>query len=192
MASIIMLIALFVLGICHVTVADNGTIGFGLTMYQGLCCQACHDSLSSLCLSYTTFKNDDEISMKVSMSTGMAMKVMISDQYYATNMPWLQTMAYCIKQNCDADGCSAEKQAKCFSSQSVAGDLNPTFQDSLSALVPVAKLVEDAIWRNVTSLVNKNMHYATRLARLFRAVYYSRLDHSMRIVEKIPPGCDIM
>ncbi|TGO64720.1 hypothetical protein BCON_0006g00010 [Botryotinia convoluta] len=161
MAGTVIFVVLFVLGICHVTVADNGIIGFSLTMYQDICCQACHDFLSSLYLSCTTFENDDNSSMDMSMSTDMAMEVMTSDECYATNILWLQTMAYCIQQNCDADGYSTEKQAKYFSTQAVAGASSPTFQDSLPAVAPTVELTEDAIWLNVTSLVNKNTYYAT-------------------------------
>ncbi|ESZ95052.1 ferric reductase like transmembrane component [Sclerotinia borealis F-4128] len=147
--------------IYHVSATDYGIIGFGLSLYQDLCCQACHDSLSSLYLTCTTFENSDDTSMDMSMSSDMAMEIMTSDECYATNIPWLQTMAYCIQQNCDADGYSAEKQAKCFSTQAVAGAPKPTFQDSLPATAPTDELSEDALWLNVTSLVNSNTYYAT-------------------------------
>lgn len=97
MASTIMFIFLLVLGICHVAVADNGMIGFGLTMFQNLCCQACQDSLSALQLSCTAFGKDDVSSMDVSMPKITAMELMASDECHATNMPWLQTMACFIR-----------------------------------------------------------------------------------------------
>ena len=71
-------------------------------------------------------------------------------------------MAYCIQQNCDADGYSAEQQAKCFSKQAVAGASEPTFQDSLPVTAPTHELSEGAVWLNVTSLVKSNVYYNTR------------------------------
>lgn len=94
---------------------------------------------------------------------GMEMDMMgtTSEDCYATNIPWLQTMAYCIQQNCNTNGYSPEKQAKCFSTLAVAGASKPTFQDSLPATAPTVELSEDAMSLNVTSLVNKNTYYAT-------------------------------
>ena len=97
MASTIMFIFLLVLGICHVAVAGNGMIGFGLTMFQHLYCQACQDSLPALQLSYTAFGKDDISSMDVLMPKITAMELMASDECHATNMPWLQTMACFIR-----------------------------------------------------------------------------------------------
>lgn len=62
---------------------------------------------------------------------------------------------------CNADGYSVEKQASCFSIQAVAGASNPTFEESLPTTAPTVELAEDAIWLNVTSLVNGNTYYAT-------------------------------
>ncbi|KAI1848734.1 hypothetical protein JX265_005640 [Neoarthrinium moseri] len=86
---------------------------------------------------------------------------MTSDECYASNTPWLQTMAYCIQQNCNADGYPAEKQAECFSKQAVAGASTPTFEQSLPATPPTIELAEDAMWLNETSLVNSNVYYST-------------------------------
>jgi len=101
------------------------------------------------------------MSMDMGMDMDMEMMGTTSDECYASNIPWLQTMAYCIQQNCDADGYSAEKQAKCFGVQAVAGALEPTFQDSLPATAPTVELSEDDMWINVTSLVNSNIYYST-------------------------------
>lgn len=161
MDSTIVFIFLLVLGICHVTVAGNGMIGFGLTMFRDLCCQACQDPLSTLHLSCTTFGNDDISSMDVSMPKITVVELMSSDECHATDTPWLQTMACCIQQNCDVDEYSTEKQAKRFSTQAVAVASSPTFHDSLPAIAPIVELVEDAMWLNATSLVNKNTYYAT-------------------------------
>lgn len=157
MVTVIPVLVLVFSFIHHGDASEHGIIGFGLSMYQDLCCQSCHDSLSSLYLSCTIFPEGNAMSM------GMSMDMMgtTSDDCYATNIPWLQTMAYCIQQNCKADGYSAENQAKCFSNQAVAGASEPSFQDSLPAMAPTLELTEDATWLNVTSLVNRNTYYAT-------------------------------
>ncbi|KFY10172.1 hypothetical protein V491_07790 [Pseudogymnoascus sp. VKM F-3775] len=98
--------------------------------------------------------------MDMDMSMDMDMDIMptTTEECYAANAPWLQTMAYCIQQNCNADRYSAEKQAKCFSNQAVGGASEPTFEDSLPASAPTVELSEDAMWLNSTSLVNKNTY----------------------------------
>jgi hypothetical protein len=140
--------------------AESGIMGFGLSLYQDLCCQTCHDSLSALYLNCTTFPTHEgmDMSMDMDMDMEMAMMPMTSDECYASNTPWLQTMAFCIQQNCNADGYSADKQAKCFSTQAVAGASEPTFQDSLPATAPTLQLSDYAMWLNSTSLVNKNTY----------------------------------
>ncbi|MCJ1427158.1 hypothetical protein MMC29_005061 [Sticta canariensis] len=97
----------------------------------------------------------------MSMDMDMDMTGTTSDDCYASNIPWLQTMAYCIQQNCNADGYSAQKQAKCFRTQAVASAPEPTFQDSLPDTAPTVELSEDAMWLNVTSVVNRSTYYAT-------------------------------
>lgn len=145
----------------HVSAVKNGIVGFGISLFQDLCCQSCHDSLSSLYLGCTKFPEGDDMSMDMGMGMDMEKMGTTSDECYASNTPWLQTMAYCIQQNCNAEGYGAEKQAKCFRTQAVAGAAEPTFQDSLPATVPTVELSEDTMWLNVTSLVNRNTYYAT-------------------------------
>ncbi|KAK2609498.1 hypothetical protein N8I77_002995 [Diaporthe amygdali] len=156
--------------------AKEGIVGFGISLYEDLCCQACHDSLSTLWLNCTTFMSSDDMSgMDMSMSMDMDMPMgMTSDECYASNTPWLQTMAYCIQQNCNADGYPAAKQAKCFSNQAVAGASEPTFQDSLPASAPTEELAADAMWLNVTSLVNRELYYSTHgtLGEFARSEYF--------------------
>ena len=95
------------------------------------------------------------------MGGEMATMGTTSDDCYATNVPWLQTMAYCIHEMCDADGYSFKNQVKCFSAQAVAGASEPTFQNSLPAIAPTVELSEDAIWLNVTSLVNHDIYFSS-------------------------------
>jgi len=153
--------------ITQISANPNGIIGFGISMYQDLCCQSCHDSLSSLYLTCTTFPDGDYMDMDMDM--GMVMKRDMgseemmgttSEECYATNTQWLQTMAYCIQQNCNADGYGPKKQAKCFNVQAQGGASGPSFQDSLPATPPTVELSEDAMWLNVTSLVNGNTYHS--------------------------------
>ncbi|KAK4149021.1 fcd1ed96-f99e-4d28-9e70-49d2afc1fed5 [Chaetomidium leptoderma] len=156
-------VALFILPIfClihHAAGSKDGIVGFGISLYTDLCCQACHDSLSALYLTCTTF---DHHGMEGMEGMGdMMMMGMTSEECYATNKAWLQTMAYCIQQNCNADGYPAEKQAECFSVQAVGGASMPTFHDSLPPKPPTVELAGNATWLNVTSLVNGDVYYAT-------------------------------
>lgn len=123
--------------------------------------------------------------MSMDMDMGMGGAGTTSDECYATNMPWLQTMAYCIQQNCNADGYSAEKQAKSFRTQAVAGASEPTFQDSLPATAPTAELSEDEMWLNVTSLVNRDTYYNTygTLKEFARSEYiHTRYSYVLRFI----------
>lgn len=149
-------------------VGKNGVVGFGISLYEDLCCQACHDSLSALYLNCTTFMSSDEMGgmdgmdMKVKRDDmEMGMMGMTSDECRASNTPWLQTMAYCIQQNCNADQYPTDKQATCFSNQALAGTSTPTLQESLPSTAPTVELVADAMWLNETSLVNAELYYST-------------------------------
>jgi hypothetical protein len=153
------------LAIRNVSAGSNGIIGFGLSLYQDQCCQACYDSLSALYLTCTTF--DDAASMDMDM--GMMKRDDMGDmpmgttspECYANNTAWLQTMAYCIQSNCDSHGYPADKQPACFSAHAVMGASTPTFEESLPSVAPTVMLESDAMWLNVTSLVNNDTYYST-------------------------------
>lgn len=151
--------------------SKNGIVGFGISLWQDLCCQACHDSISMLYLSCTTFDEGDMSGMDIG---DMMMMGTTSDECYASNTAWLQTMAYCIQQNCKADGYPTAKQAQCFSKQAVAGASKPTFEESLPATAPTVELAEDAVWLNDTSLVNANVYFSTHgtLGEFARSEYF--------------------
>ena len=158
----IVLLSLF-FAVSQVNATQNGIIGFGISLYQDLCCQSCHDSLSSLYLTCTTFPEGDHMDMDMDMGMDMGGEEPMgttSEDCYATNTQWLQTMAYCIQQNCNTNGYDPMKQAKCFSTQALGGAPGPTFQDSIPAIAPTVELSEDAMWLNVTSLVNKNTYHS--------------------------------
>ncbi|KAG7293598.1 hypothetical protein NEMBOFW57_003652 [Staphylotrichum longicolle] len=91
----------------------------------------------------------------------MGMMGTTSAECYANNTAWLQTMAYCIQQNCNADGYPPEKQAECFSNQAVGGASTPTFHDSLPPTPPTTELASNATWLNETSLVNGEVYHST-------------------------------
>ncbi|KAI0531860.1 ferric reductase like transmembrane component-domain-containing protein [Xylaria digitata] len=136
--------------------AKNGIIGFGIPLYQDSCCLACHDSLSSLYLGCTTFpKHHDMPGMDMDM-TGMT-----SEECRTSNMPWLQTMAYCIQQACGAHGYTVEQRAKCFSIHAAAGASEPAFHDCLPDMAPTVELPPDAKWLNITSRVNRDLYHST-------------------------------
>lgn len=162
----------------HAAGSKQGIVGFGISLYPDLCCQACHDSLSSLYLTCTTFDHGDMGAMDDMGDMGgmgdMGVMGTTSEECYANNTAWLQTMAYCIQQNCNADGYPTEKQAECFSAQAVGGASTPTFHDSLPATAPTMELTSDAKWLNETSLVNSDVYYATHgtLGEFARSEYF--------------------
>ncbi|KAJ8132070.1 hypothetical protein O1611_g1554 [Lasiodiplodia mahajangana] len=141
--------------------AKGGIIGFGLSLYQDSCSLACHDSLSSLYLSCTTFSDHDGMTGMKEMGMEMGMTGMTTEECRTSNMPWLQTMAYCIQQACGAQGYTVEKQASCFKTHAVAGASEPTFHDCLPITAPTIELPENATWLNSTSLVNHHLYHAT-------------------------------
>jgi hypothetical protein len=161
MASTFLLLALSAFPALLSAQTTETIIGFGNSLYQDQCCQACHDSLSALYLNCTTFPDGMDTSSTEGMDMSMDDMPMTTADCYASNTPWLQTMAYCIKSNCDAVGFGAAKQAVCFSNQAVAGASLPTFEQSLPAVSPTVELTADATWLNVTSLVNADTYYAT-------------------------------
>jgi hypothetical protein len=152
--------ALIFLLIQDVNGLENGIIGFGRSMYEDLCCLSCHESLFPLYLSCTTFmEHDDMPGMDMDMDTmGMGAT---SEECRTSNLPWLQSMAYCIQQSCTADGYSVEKQAKCFRTHVVAGASEPSFYDSLPDSAPTVELPGDAMWLNETRLVNHHIYHET-------------------------------
>ncbi|KAI1422444.1 ferric reductase like transmembrane component [Xylaria sp. FL1777] len=147
----------------HVGATKNGIVGFGIDIYPDLCCQSCTDSLSTLYLSCTNFPatNTTSSMRKRHGEEDMAGMPTTSDECRASNRPWLETMAYCIQQNCNAVGFEASKQASCFSIQAVAGAAEPTFQNSLPMKAPETELAGDAVWLNSTSLVNSELYHST-------------------------------
>ncbi|KAI1110914.1 ferric reductase like transmembrane component-domain-containing protein [Nemania sp. NC0429] len=177
---------LFSLLLQHVSGAENGIIGFGRSMYEDPCSLACHDSLSTLYLSCTTFPDHNGMpGMEYDMEMGgggmeMGPMGMTTEECRASNKPWLQTMAYCIQQGCGAHGYTVEDQARCFSLHAVGGASEPTFLDSLPDPAPTVELSMHDTWLNVTSLVNAHMYHATHgTLTEFAKSEYSHTRYSM-------------
>ncbi|KAH7309291.1 ferric reductase like transmembrane component-domain-containing protein [Rhexocercosporidium sp. MPI-PUGE-AT-0058] len=147
----------------------HGTIGMGITMYKPVCAYACYDSLSALWLNCTTFASasDDMAGME-----GMDMKLLkrmdmgeepeatTSMECVASNMPWLQTLAYCLKDRCGIDGVGENKIAKAYSTLSMSD--TAVYSEMLPAEAPTTMLEADAMWLNETSLVNYDMYFSNR------------------------------
>lgn len=131
--------------------AKSGIIGYGLSMYEDLCCLSCHDSLSSLYLDCTTFTDMPGMDMAMGKT---------SAECRTSNKPWLESMAYCIQQACSADGYSVEEQARCFNVHAVDGALGHSFHHSLPHMAPTVELPHHAMWLNATSLVNHDLYHS--------------------------------
>jgi len=159
----------FLLPLARLTTAvtKHGTIGYGINMYHPWCCYACLDSLATVYINCTTFSKpsgDDGMSMKLRkrMDMDMEMTGTTSDECYASNKPYLQSMAYCIQSHCDAEGLSYEKQNSCFQGIAAGGVTVPTLHDALPGTPPTEELAADAMWLNKTMLVNEDYWKADR------------------------------
>ena len=87
------------ISLAHSEPSEHGIIGLGISMYPDLCCQSCHDSLSSLYLSCTTFDvedddNDAGMGGMAKRHEGDMVMGTASDECRTTNKEWLETMAY--------------------------------------------------------------------------------------------------
>ncbi|QBZ58280.1 hypothetical protein PoMZ_03225 [Pyricularia oryzae] len=144
------------------THASAGIVGYGIDLFPDLCCQSCYDSLSKLYLGCTTFDNSSSMAGMDMSGMDMSMPMAVtSDDCRASNLPWLQTMAYCIQQGCDAVGFPADRQAECFAARAVAGSAQPAFRASLPSSPPQVEVADNATWLNVTSLVNAALYTST-------------------------------
>ncbi|KAG9698940.1 hypothetical protein KCU95_g1801, partial [Aureobasidium melanogenum] len=142
-----------------------GVLGFGIPMYQPLCCYSCHDALSALYLNCTIFPDDMDMShsgmdMKLikRMDMGSESMATTSDACYASDRTWLETFSYCIHQKCAQDSVNESEQGQCFSKLAANGLHVPTLQASLPSTTPVVELEADSTWLNSTSLVNENAY----------------------------------
>ncbi|KAH6718239.1 ferric reductase like transmembrane component-domain-containing protein [Leptodontidium sp. MPI-SDFR-AT-0119] len=144
----------------------HGMIGMGINMYKPVCAYACHDSLASLWLNCTTFStpSDDMAGMDMKllkrMDMGEEAEATTSMECVASNMPWLQTLAYCLKDRCGIDGVGEKKIAKAYTTLSMS-DI-AVYSEMLPAENPTTELDADAMWLNETSLVNYDLYFSNR------------------------------
>jgi hypothetical protein len=144
-----------------------GVLGFGIPMYQPLCCYSCHDALSALYLNCTTFAEDTDMhhsgmDMKLlkRMDMGGESTATTHDACYASDKAWLGTFSNCVHDKCSKDGVDQSRQAQCFSKLAANGLPVSTLQDSLPSVSPSVILDTEAIWLNKTSLVNEYAYLA--------------------------------
>ncbi|RMZ86687.1 hypothetical protein DV736_g6087, partial [Chaetothyriales sp. CBS 134916] len=147
--------------------AKHGTIGFGINMYHPWCCTACYDSLAAVYLNCTTFGvalDSGGMGMKYRkrMDMDMSMAGSTSDACYASNLPYQQTLAYCVKTHCDTERVPYTKQNHCFERLAAGGLPVSYLQDSLPHIAPAEQLSQDAMWLNKTMLVNEGYWRADR------------------------------
>lgn len=138
----------------------------GIKMYKPVCSYACHDSLSSLYLSCTTFDSGDSMAgmdMKIKKRMDMgSVEVTTSSSCRANDTVWLQTFAYCIQQNCAIDGVSKSDMESSWETLAADGDAVPEMKTVLPASTPTAEVDNDSMWLNETQLVNRDLYFATR------------------------------
>lgn len=140
---------------------QHGTIGYGINMFRPFCCTACADSLAMVYLNCTIFREvsghgDMEMKVKLSKRMDMEMEGETSVKCYASNPPYQQSLAYCIKSYCDTESVPYEKQNDCFQNLNSAGSTGPSLEQSLPVTAPTKELAMDAEWLNTTMLVNAN------------------------------------
>lgn len=144
----------------------HGMIGMGINMYKPVCAYACHDSLASLWLNCTTFStpSDDMAGMDMKllkrMDMGEEAEATTSMECVSSNMPWLQTLAYCLKDRCGIDGVGEKKIAKVYTTLSMSD--TAVYSEMLPAENPTTELDADAMWLNETSLVNYDLYFSNR------------------------------
>lgn len=144
-----------------------GVLGFGIQMYQPLCCYSCHDSLSALYLNCTTFSEDMDMhhggmDMKLvkRMDMGGQSMATTSDACYASDRTWLETFSYCVRDKCSQHGVTESKQDQCFAKLAANGEAVSNLQSSLPFTAPTVELGTDSTWLNFTSLVNEETYLA--------------------------------
>jgi len=144
------------------TAVKHGTVGMGITMYKPLCGYACQNSLLSLYLNCTTFDGHSDMegmSMKLRKRMDMEGPMgMTSDSCYQSDMPWLQTLAYCMKERCAVDGVGETDIEKVYGILAANGQPVPSYSSMIPSEAPTEELADDAMWLNTTSLVNGDMY----------------------------------
>ncbi|OCF55416.1 hypothetical protein L486_06899 [Kwoniella mangroviensis CBS 10435] len=163
----------------------HGLIGYGINMYDPICCSACKDitptylycdpdqvmdemgGMSMVVLN--SRQMDDDMDMSTSNDTwttdGKVATDMATSECIATNTPFLQTAAYCMKTHCDTSVTIAEIEQWWW--MNIVGtmpdqpDPSMTYQETLSSLStdPNATLAEDEPLNKVV-LVDEDSYIA--------------------------------
>lgn len=112
----------------------HGLIGYGINMYDPLCAKACRDGFSSAVL---------DCSEELDMERGNMMDmgaVMTSPECYATDDAFLQSLAYCMHQRCNATETWKLEQWWVMQVAGQGPDSQPvpqvSYQDTLAKVLP--------------------------------------------------------
>lgn len=84
---------------------------------------------------------------------------MTSDSCYAADRAWLQTLAYCFKERCAADGVKESEYESRWVVLAANGMEVPSFKSMVPAVAPTVEVDADALWLNSTSLVNGDAYF---------------------------------
>ena len=150
MRLLALVVACWLPGVISQAAGEAGLIGYGIPEYHPVCCWSCWDVLLTPYLSCTTFM---EMDMKL-RPRAMMMMGSTSDECRLSNEPYMQSLAYCIKSECDKRDVSHDDQNRCFHRVLPHASHNISYEDTIPQQVPHAMLAEDAEWLNETMLVN--------------------------------------
>lgn len=104
--------------------------------------------------------SDMDMKVRKRMDMGGDPMATTSDDCYATNIPWLETLAYCFQQHCVADRTKESQFESRWKALAANGFAVASYQSILPLTVPTAQLEANATWLNTTSLVNEDVYFA--------------------------------
>jgi hypothetical protein len=126
------------------TAVKHGTVGMGITMYKPLCGYACQNSLAALYLNCTAFDESADMygmSMKLRKRMDMNMPMgTTSSSCYQSDIPWLQTLAYCMKERCAVDGVGEAEIEKVYGILAAGGEPVPSYSSMIPSEAPTVEL----------------------------------------------------
>jgi hypothetical protein len=119
---------------------NTGVVGLGRTIFEPLCCYACLSSLWPLQHSCTRGSFDPP------------------QGCHAYNVPYLSSLAYCMRQHCPVDGVEEVQIEQCWNAVARDGQPVTSYGDNLPSSPPTTQLAYDATSLNVTSTVNETLY----------------------------------
>jgi hypothetical protein len=144
----------------RIDASGAGVVGLGLTPFEPLCCYACLSSFWGLQLTCTT--NSTHLEGR-GEGDGPQHIVSTSPSCHATNLPYLESLAYCIQQKCTSDNVSSSNIDQCWANVAGDGLQVPSLENSLPNSTLVAtQLAYNATTLNQTSLVNEQYYADSR------------------------------